>query len=356
MLISLADRQMARQLLSEAVNAGARQHKACEILGLSQRTLQRWNKDDTNRVDQRTLRRHLPSNKLSESERQQVLEIATCEAFSSLSPKQIVPALADRGEYIASESTFYRILRDADMMHHRGRTAAPVSRPSKPEGFCATAANQVWSWDITYCASALRGVFYYLYLIMDIYSRKIVGWEVHESESSEHAATLVRKACLAEQVEENQLILHSDNGSPMKGAVMLSTLQKLGVAPSFSRPSVSNDNPYSEALFKTFKYRPDYPTKPFADIDTLREWTQDFVQWYNHEHHHSALQYVTPVQRHTGEDVALLRQRTAVYEQAKANKPERWSGNTRNWSHSNEVWLNPSQGQANDEIQMKKSA
>ena len=355
MLISPADRQMALQLIAEAVEAGARRHKATEILGLSQRTLQRWNKADASLVDRRTVRTQIPANKLSEAERQQVRDMTNSEAFSSLSPKQIVPALADRGEYIASESTIYRILREADLMHHRGRTAAPVTRPAKPEGFCATAANQVWSWDITYCASALRGVFYYLYLIMDVYSRKIVGWEVHETESADHAATLVRKACLAEQVQEDQVTLHSDNGSPMKGAVMLATLQKLGVAPSFSRPSVSNDNPYSEALFKTFKYRPDYPAKPFTDIDTLRQWVHGFVQWYNHEHRHSALQYVTPMQRHTGEDIGLLQQRAAVYQQAKANKPERWSRDTRDWSHDNEVWLNPSQGQANDDIQMKKS-
>lgn len=242
------------------------------------------------------------------------------------------------------------------MMHHRGRTAAPGVAPVKPEGFCATAANHVWSWDITYCASAVRGVFFYLYLIMDVYSRKIVGWEVHESEASAYAATVLHKAYLAERVQAGQVVRHSDNGSPMKGATMLATLQKPGVVASFSRPSVSNDNPYSESLFKTLKYRPNYPEKPFADIDALRQWVLGFVNRYNHEHKHSALRYVTPVQRHSGEDIALLQQRTVVYQHAKANKPERWSKEIRNWAHQNEVWLNPFQSTKNSGICMKKAA
>lgn len=136
---------MATQLISEAVKAGARHQKACELLDLNQRTLHRWKK--TGDTDGRTLRRFTPPNKLSEAERQQVLTIANSGEFQSLSPKQIVPALADRGQYIASESSFYRILRDADMLHHRGRSAAPSNPPTKPEGYCATAANQIWSWD-----------------------------------------------------------------------------------------------------------------------------------------------------------------------------------------------------------------
>jgi len=135
-----------------------------------------------------------------------------------------------------------------------------------------TAPNQVWSWDITFLATTTKGLFYRLYLIIDIYSRKIVGWEVHEQESAEHAAVLIRKACLAEGIHEQGLVLHSDNGAPMKGATMLATLQHLGVVPSFSRPSVSNDNPYSESLFGTMKYIPDFPSQPFERIESAREF------------------------------------------------------------------------------------
>ena len=187
----------------------------------------------------------------------------------------------------------------------------------------------------------MKGRFYYLYLIMDIYSRKIVGWEVHEEEAAAHASTLISRTCLKEKVNSGQLVLHSDNGSPMKGATMLATLQRLGVMPSFSRPSVSDDNPFSESLFKTLKYTPFYPDKPFESLDASRQWVRGFVTWYNKEHRHSALCFVTPNQRHTGEDTRILANRAALYQGAQQKNPHRWSGQTRNWSLSNEVWLNP---------------
>ena len=197
------------------------------------------------------------------------------------------------------------------------------------------------STHLTFLATTTKGLFYRLYLIIDIYSRKIVGWEVHEQESAEHAALLIRKACLAEGIHEQGLVLHSDNGSPMKGATMLATLQHLGVVPSFSRPSVSNDNPYSESLFGTMKYIPDFPSQPFERIESAREWVQGFVHWYNHIHRHSAIKFVTPSQRHQGEDIAILAKRNAVYRQAKRRNPAQWSANTRDWSPVGEVWLNP---------------
>ncbi len=177
--------------------------------------------------------------------------------------------------------------------------------------------------------------------MLDIFSRKIVAWEVHESESAEHASVLIRKACLAEGIHQAGFVLHADNGGPMKGATMLAALQKLGVVPSFSRPSVSDDNPYSESLFRTLKYTPAYPSKPFESIEAARQWVHSFVQWYNEEHRHSAICYVTPNQRHRGEDRDLLKQREAVYETARQQNPERWSGKTRNWNPVEEVWLNP---------------
>jgi transposase InsO family protein len=205
----------------------------------------------------------------------------------------------------------------------------------------ATGPNQVWTWDITYLATTVRGVFFYLYLIMDIYSRKIVGWEVYATESAEQAASVFGKAHLRAGVPPGCLVLHSDNGSPMKGGVMLTTLHRLGVVASFSRPAMSNDNPYSESLFNTLKGHPIFPDKPFEDLQEARTWTQEFVEWYDTEHHHSALKFVTPDQRHRGEDIDLLAQRHLLYQAARDQHPERWSGATRNWQPATEVLLNP---------------
>jgi putative transposase len=339
------DRQMAIDLIDEAVTAGARQHKACEVIEIDPRTLRRWQKQLQEEHNLKDRRKELaasrtPSNKLTEEERKQIIETCNQPKYKSLPPSQIVPILADKGEYIASESSFYRVLREADQVNRRGRAKLPGNH-EKPKGYKADGPNQVYSWDITYLASALKGSFYYLYLIEDIYSRKIVGWEVHEKESAAHASLLIRKACLAEGVQSDQLVLHSDNGSPMKGATMLATLQKLGVVPSFSRPSVSDDNPYSESLFRTMKYTPSYPAKPFESIEAARKWVHEFVQWYNDEHRHSGIQFVTPSQRHNGEDKDILEKRKAVYEAAKKRNPKRWSGGTRNWDPVTEVWLNP---------------
>mgnify|MGYP003337123504 CR=1 FL=1 len=187
-------------------------------------------------------------------------------------------------------------------------------------------------------------MFYYLYFFMDIYSRKIVGYNVHAEQSAEHAAMVIDKICIQENVNKDQLTLHSDNGGPMKGATMLATLQRLGVVPSFSRPSVSDDNPYSEALFRTAKYCPLYPSKPFQSLSHAKEWVERFVNWYNEEHLHSGIKFVTPASRHRGEDIFLLCKRDKVYQAAKKKHPERWSGKTRNWSHVDEVYLNHLKG------------
>lgn len=355
-MISAPDRREAVELIEEAVNAGASAKRACEDLGISQRTYQRWTQGDGVREDRRPeAERPEPANKLTSPEREQILDICNGEAYCSLPPSQIVPALADEGIYLASEASFYRVLRAAGQLRHRGKAQAPGKR-SKPPAHRASGPNEVWSWDITFLASTIAGLFYRLYLVMDIYSRKIVTWEVHETEAAEHAAVLIRKACLAEGVGQQGLVLHSDNGSPMKGATMLATLQRLGVVPSFSRPSVSNDNPYSESLFGTMKYTPAYPSKPFASLDAAREWVHSFVRWYNHGHRHSAIQFVTPAERHSGRDRAILAQRKALYEAAKQRRPERWSGTTRNWSPVGDVWLNPDQPAESDQEMRDKAA
>ena len=202
----------------------------------------------------------------------------------------------------------------------------------------ADGPDQVWSWDITYLLSDIKGKYYYLYMFEDVWSRAIMGWEIHENETSELASELMNRLAVEKNIEG--IKLHSDNGSPMKGATMLATLQRLGVVPSFSRPSVSNDNPYSESLFKTLKYSAGYP-KSFSTIEDARKWVEGFVDWYNNEHRHSRIKYVTPMQRHSGEDKLILEKRKKTYKKAKAKNPGRWSGKTRDWDWIETVKLNP---------------
>lgn len=349
-------KQMAISLIDEAVRAGARAWRACAVAGISCRTLRRWRLADT-LVDRRKGAARAPSpRELTPEDRERILKVCNQPEYQSLPPSQIVPRLADRGQYIASESSFYRVLKAHGQMNRRGRAQLP-RHVVKPRPLAACAPNQVWTWDITFLPSTVRGQFYRLYMIVDIYSRKIVGWEVHHDELTSHAAELMQKTCLRHQVRRDQLVLHADNGSPMKGATMLATLQRLGVMPSFSRPSVSDDNPYSESLFRTLKYSPAYPKKPFADLAEARTWVHRFVHWYNHEHRHSSIRFVTPAQRHTGLERQILAARKAVYDTAKRALPLRWNGRaTRNWEPLGTVWLNPSKDGQEDPSTMKAAA
>lgn len=341
MMTVLAQRNTVLGLVADAVLAGARQERACDLISLSERTLQRWKTDQANGVqDRRPTRIQSPKNQLSLLERQRLLAVANSPQFGHLPPSQIVPRLADEGRYIASESTFYRVLKAEEMLRHRGAEKSRQAR-SKPRALHATAPNQLFSWDITYLPAEIKGVYFYLYMFIDIFSRKVVGWQVYESESSALASDVMRDICARENIAPNQVVLHSDNGSPMKGATMLATLQTLGVMPSFSRPAVSNDNPYAESFFKTLKYCPAYPQHPFKDLLAAREWVGTFMQWYNEEHRHSGIKFVTPAERHAGLDAALLSKRDEVYAAAKEKHPERWSGATRNWKPILVVHLNP---------------
>ncbi len=337
--------------VDEAQRAGARFEPACEIIGLSPRTLERWRKPK-GRADNRHGPKTEPGNKLSAQERKQVLEVANSPRFRDKSPKQIVPTLADEGLYIASESTMYRVLREAGLQNNRGRAKAPSML--RPKEHCATGSNQVWSWDITYLRSPMRGEFYYLYLILDVWSRKIVGATVYEREEGEYASELFRQAVKVEGIEDtDKLFVHSDNGSPMKGSTLKATFDLLGVTPTYSRPQVSNDNPYSESVFRTVKYRPEFPKKPFESLEAATQWVEAFVKWYNTEHLHSSISFTTPADRHSGAANEILLKRQRVYEAARRQNPERWSKKTRAWRAPDVVFLNPSketkkkQGQLN---------
>lgn len=335
--MSAENRSQLLEMVGVAIESGCGQRQACELVGVTPRTYQRWGLTPDSR-DGRCGPLSEPANKLSPQERAEVIRISTSAEFCDKSPHQIVPTLADKGEYVASEASFYRLLKENELLTHRGR-----SKPrhvTRPKAYLATRPNQIYSWDITYLLSAIRGQYYYLYLFLDIFSRKIVGSEVYENESAELSSRLLVNICESEGVRADQVTLHSDNGGPMKGATMLVTMQKLGVMPSFSRPSVSNDNPYSESMFKTLKYCPQFPTKPFASMDAARDWVKAFVIWYNTEQLHSGINFVTPASKHTGADVEILAQRENVYAEAKTKNPARWSGKTRNWKPIQEVKLN----------------
>jgi len=336
----MEDRQTIHALLTEAVTNGARRKPACDVLGISVRTWERW-RQGNNTVDGRQQVYRRPPNKLRESEQEMILAVMNCPEYACLAPSQIVPKLADEGKYLASESTLYRLLRAQKQLKHRH--SSQPRHYQRPTRQVATGANQIYSWDITYLPTTIRGVFYYLYMFLDIFSRKIVGWQIYEVESSEHAATILEAICHQEEIEPQQLLVHSDNGAPMKGVSMLSKMQDLGIVPSFSRPSVSDDNAYAESLFRTLKYVPKYPGR-FDDLAAARVYIGQFVNWYNKSHCHSGIKFVTPSQRHDGLDAEILAKRDAVYKQAREKYPERWSGNTRNWSYIDKVYLMPEKG------------
>lgn len=333
----MEDKVEAIFLINEACDAGARLKPACEILEITIRTWQRWKKECSLK-DKRCGPNTAPSNKFTDAERKRLLEAVNSSEHRNQPPSQIVPNLADKGVYIGSESTIYRILHEEKMMAHRNAARPRTHR--KPDELSATMPNQLWSWDITYLPSNIRGKFFYLYMFIDIFSRKIVGFDVYDEQSAEHAAVVVSNAYIAERVREDEITLHSDNGGPMKGAMMLAMLEKLGVAASFSRPSVSNDNPFSEALFKTLKYCPQYPNKPFISVADALSWVAPFVDWYNNIHQHSGIKFVTPAARHAGKDIEILEKRKQVYELARQTNPDRWSKKTRNWNRIDEVYLN----------------
>ena len=277
---------------------------------------------------------------MSDEEQQQILDICNEHEFADLPPNQIIPTLADRAIYIASETTFYRVLEARKQLINRARSKA-MRKYHKPKAQIANNPNRVWTWDISHLPSKIKGKHFYLYMILDIFSRKIVGVEVHDQELDEYAAALLQRAVWSEKCVNNDLVLHSDNGAPMRSFTMRAKMEDLGVTTSYSRPRVSNDNPYSESLFKTVKYCLQWPVDGFYTLEDARLWVGKFVDWYNTEHKHSGIKYVTPEQRHCGLDTVILNKREEVYEKAKSNNPRRWSKDCRDWGFIKKVYLNP---------------
>ena len=325
--------------VAEAQAAGARLAEACRGVGRSARTIERWRRTPGGE-DRRCGPRRQPHNALSPVEEEQVVAVLTSSRYAGMSPKQLVPQLADEGLYLASESTMYRVQRRRGLRRTKRNTVRThVARACTVHR--ATGPNQVWSWDITWLPTTVRGKYLHLYLVMDVWSRRIVGWRVAERESAENAANLITDVCREGGIDPRGLVLHSDNGTPMRGSTMVSTLQWLGIVPSFSRPHVSDDNPYSEALFRTLKHTPAYPRLPFVDVTAAQRWVARFVGWYNSEHRHSGIRFVTPDQRHSGVEHEVLARRRELYDRARRTNPERWTRATRNWSAVGAVVLNP---------------
>jgi putative transposase len=330
--------------IAVAQSAGARLAPACRIVGISARTIERW-RGQPGRQDARCGPLRRPRNALSPPELTQILSVLRSSRYAHLSPKQLVPQLADEGLYLASESTLYRLQRRYGLRAKaRGISRTDVTRASTVHR--AVKPNQVWSWDITWLPTNVRGIYLHLYLVMDVWSRRIVGWRIADGDSADIAADLITQACHDGNVDPRGLVLHSDNGKPMRASTMIATLQWLGVVPSFSRPHVSDDNPYSEALFRTLKHTPAYPRTPFANIPAAQRWVARFADWYNGEHRHSAIRYVTPNERHEGRERDILGCRQELYEIARRANPRRWVSSTRNWNPIGLVVLNPQKGVA----------
>ncbi|MEX1361729.1 MAG: IS3 family transposase [Nannocystaceae bacterium] len=330
---------MILELIDEAVADGAAHGNACKTLGIAPTTIGRW-RASPDAEDGRRGPKTKPNNALSDQECTEVVAMMNAPEHSSMSPETLVPYLATLGIYLASPSTFYRIARAMKLLTKRGRARPRTHR--RPRELVAKGPNQVWAWDITFLPTTVRGRFFKLYVIIDVWSRMIVGAEVHETEDDAISAKLVERCCAEQGVRPDQLALHSDNGGAMKGNTMLAKLQQLGVMPSFSRPRVSDDNPFAESVMRTIKYNPAYPEQPFADLAEAQAWVATFVAWYNEEHLHSGIRFVTPSQRHHGQDIAILAHRHEVYTAARRCHPERWTGKTRNWTRPMTVILNPS--------------
>lgn len=302
---------------------------------MSERTLGRWAKA----VEDGRRGPITHARKLSSEEATRAIAVACSEDYCDLPPMRIVAKLAERGEYVASASTLGRLLRKEGLNAHRSRAKAPERREKVVT--IAEKPNQVWCWDISNLRSRDPGIYYKLYLYEDLYSRKIVGFSVENRESDDLAAASFSSALKNENINGHGLRLHSDNGSPMRGVSMLQRLQEHGVTPSFSRPNVSDDNPFVEACFKTMKYSPRYPTKPFASLEAARDWVSKYVDWYNDSHLHSNIGYVTPSQRHQQLDEPIQVLRRETFAKAREQNPIRWTKHAYSWPKPKLAALNP---------------
>jgi transposase InsO family protein len=320
----------AAELLSASVGL----KPACAAVGVSRASLYRRRSP----AAQPRLR-PTPPRALSPQERQQVLDVLNDDAFADDAPAQVHASLLDGGIYLCSVRTMYRVLAANDEVRER-RDVLRHPAYSKPE-LVATAPNQVWSWDITKLKGPAKYTYFFLYVILDIFSRYVVGWMLAASESARLAKRLIAESCGKQAITSGQLQIHADRGAAMVAKTTAQLFADLGIAESHSRPHVSDDNPYSESQFKTLKYRPEFPDR-FGSQQHALEVCRTLFAWYNTEHHHSALAYLTPEDVHYGRAAALLEQRQHVLDEAYAKNPERFvRARPKPLSLPSTVWINP---------------
>lgn len=294
---------------------------ACNALGLPRATFYRHKGGRPAAVAAKSVPRQSPERALTPEQRQQVLDVLHCERFVDKAPGEVCAILLDEGTYLCSERTMYRIL-DANNEVRERRNQRRHPKYEMPQ-LRATGPNQVWSWDITKVKGPVKWVYFHLYVIMDIFSRYVVGWMVAPRESAELAKRLIQESCDKHGIEPGQLDIHADRGTSMKSKAVAELLADLGIAKSHSRPQVSNDNPYSESQFKTLKYRPDFPER-FGSVQDTRAFGSAFFEWYNNDHRHSGIGMLTPAMVHFGTVQQVLDARQTTLSTAYLAHPERF--------------------------------
>jgi putative transposase len=306
--------------------------EACRVLGVPRSSLYRARKPKAAPSPRPT-----PQRALAPEEKAEVRAVLNSERFCDSAPREVYATLLDEGEYYCHWRTMYRVLEEHDEVHER-RNQRRHSVSIKPE-LRATGPNELWSWDITHLRGP-KGVYYYLYVILDVFSRFVPGWMMAERELAGLAEQLIGETCAKQGISRDELVLHSDRGSAMRSKTVAQLLMDLGVAKSHSRPYTPTDNPYSESQFKTMKYRPEYPER-FHEREEARGWARHFFHWYNHEHHHSGLGLMTPAAVHYGLAERIYEQRRQVLAAAYAAHPERFvAGKPTPPRWPDEVWIN----------------
>jgi putative transposase len=308
---------------------------ACQELGVPRSS---WYRARTSQTNDKAKSRPTPKRALKPEEKTQVRDILNSDRFADCAPREVYATLLDEGQYHCSWRTMYRILKEHQEVRERRNQLRHPSY-SKPE-LLATGPNQLWSWDITKLRGPTKWTYYYLYTIIDVYSRYVVGWMIADRESATLAKTLIEETCTKQGIQRDQLTLHADRGSAMRSKAVALLLADLGVTKTHSRPYCANDNPYSESQFKTLKYRPDYPDR-FGSLQDARAWARALFAWYNQIHHHTGIALLTPQDVHYGRADALTAKRQQVLQAAYDAHPERFvKGPPRPPALPKEVWIN----------------
>lgn len=305
-------------LIQEAVSNSVRVKRACEIVEISYHTYRRWSSGNV--CDRRKGASKKVPRKFSEEEKEILYQTANKEEYRDMTPGQIVPSLLEKGLYFGSERTLYRVLREKNALLHRSESRKPQRR-YKPAELIAISSDEVYTWDITWLRTDVKGVFLFAYVVIDIFSRLIVGWCIEDCESPDYARNLYERIISNRKVKPK--FVHADNGGPMKGVSLVSFLQGMDIGLSYSRPRVSDDNPFIESFFKTTKYSARYPGH-FVNIASARKWFADFIDFYNTKHLHSGIGYVTPFQKHSGQDIAIFEKRQKTLNKAAKLHPNRF--------------------------------